>query len=67
MSNEYKSFYLGELLAIIDRVALSCMAELNPAGQNEGLNNNIAWKYSGIRDMAFWLKKELEKDGETDG
>lgn len=74
MANQYKSFYLSEILQIIDKVAIELM--MTPANPGDAImkdrddflsyNNNVAWNNEGIHDLAFNLKAELIKEAEDD-
>lgn len=75
--NEFKSFYLKDLLALIDRVAMDLMMCPCSASTSDKdglspetvarLNHDIVWNNEGIRDMAYSLKQALlEGDGDND-
>ena len=77
MANEYKSFYLSDLVAIIERTALDIMGDPIVSGKKpdgammspaEIANQNslIAMHNSGIRELASTLVITLAKEGEND-
>lgn len=77
MSNDYKSWYLKDLIPIIEHVALDLMGDPIVNGKkadgtmmtlSEIANQNslIAMHSAGIREMASTLIVTLAKDGETD-
>ena len=69
MANEYKAFYLKDLLPMIDKVAMECM-QLPIAEDREGMspeliakmNHDILWNNEGVRDLAWNLKEALQDD-----
>lgn len=73
MQNEFKTFYLRDLLLLIDRVAMECMmcprgaSHLDDMDNVVQINSNIAWNNEGVRDLATRLKDELNREDGTDG
>lgn len=76
MANEYKSFYLKDLQAIINHAALSIMMQpqklfLGEQARNveslSQLNDRISQFNDGVRSLAVYLNNVLAKDGDTDG
>lgn len=73
MKNEYQTYYLRDLLLMIDRAAMDCMMYPRGASNLEDMdnvveiNNNIAWNNEGIRSLATKLKDELIGEDEADG
>ena len=78
MSNDYKSWYLKDLIPIIEHVALDLMGDPIVDGKKSdgtamtlteiaSRNSLIAMNNEGIRQMAETLIVTLAKDGETDG
>ena len=76
MADDYKSYYLKDLIPIIDRVAVDIMmvpmfSEKKPDGTLATLaevsnhNSLIAMHNEGVREMAKMLKIALV-DGDTD-
>lgn len=77
MANEYKSFYLKDILNRIDEVAVDimmvpCFSEKKPDGTLATLaevsnhNSLIAMHNEGIREMAKMLKARLAQEDEND-
>lgn len=77
MSNAYKSYYLSDLIAIIDRVALENMMipaleHKKPDGTVASLselanyNSLVAINNEGIRDYVSQLKAALMKEAEQE-
>ena len=77
MANDYKTFYLKDILPIIDQVSIDimmvpCFSEKKPDGTlasiGEVSNHNslIAMHNEGIREMAKMLKAKLMEE-EEDG
>lgn len=70
--NDYKSFCLKDLLALIDRVAIETMmlplrADCDLSKENVNrMNNDILWNNEGIRDMAASLKNALLEGADGD-
>lgn len=64
MSNEYKSFYLKELLQLIDRVTLEAIANTAPAGELPDCR--VRCRLGGIFDVVDELKARLI-GGDEDG
>lgn len=77
MSNAYKSVYMADLLATIDRVAMECM--MTPALEHKkpdgtvaslselaNYNSLVAINNEGIRDYVLNLKAELTKEDEQE-
>lgn len=75
MENEYKSFYLKELIPMIDRAALFCQKQPNMmAAHHEDTtlvlvqNTMVAAYNRGIMKLWDTLRKELsEGDNDNDG
>lgn len=73
MKNEYQTYYLRDLLLMIDRAAMDCMmcprgiSNLEDMDNTPLINNNIAWNNEGIRSLATRLKDELIGEDEADG
>ena len=77
MANQYKSFYLSDIVSVIDRVAVDIMmvpvfSEKKPDGTLATLteisnhNSLIAMHNEGVREMAKMLKDELTKEADGD-
>lgn len=75
MANQYKSFYLGDILATIDRVAIESM--LTPVFEHKkpdgivaslaevsNYNSLVAANNAGVRDLCIRLKDALTEEGE---
>lgn len=72
--DNFKMFYLKDLLPLIDNVAIDCMmiplsadsesaAELDKVSR---INNDIAWNNEGVRDLATRLKQALLGEDDPD-
>lgn len=73
MSNDYKSYYLTDLRAMINSVALEIMMTPtfpgyadSPSEMTIQLNDRLALYNDGIRTMAKELIDRLEGDENTD-
>ena len=64
MSNEYKSFYLKELLQLIDQVTLEVIANTAPAGELPDCR--VRCRLGGIFDVVDELKARLIGGDEDD-
>lgn len=71
--NEYRTFYLKDLIPLIDRIAMKTLmipritSQPNASGIWNEMNASIAVFNEGVRSMAELMLKELEKEGEDDG
>lgn len=75
MANQYKSFYLHDLLDLIDHVAVDIMmvpcfsgkfnGETMTLAEISNHNSLIAMHNEGVRELARMLKEKLSED-ETD-
>ena len=76
MANQFKSFYLEDIITIIDRLAMESMMipvfeGKKPDGMSRSLaeisnyNSLIAMNNEGIRDFAIQLKEALRKEAEA--
>ena len=75
MSNKYKSFYMNDLADIINKSAIAIMMQPQKLfiGDQEKkveslqqLNDRIAHFNDGVRSLAVYLARALEKEGEDD-
>ena len=75
MANEYKSYYVKDLIPIINKAAIDIMSQpqklfLGDQPQKveslAQLNDRIAQFNDGIRTLAVVLVNTLEKDGDDD-
>jgi hypothetical protein len=75
MANEYKSYYLKDLIQIINQAAVSIMMQPQKLFLGEQaqkvenlahLNDRIAHYNDGVRSLAVYLAMALEKDGGSD-
>jgi len=72
MANQYRSFYLADIMAIIDRVAVELLTmPVNPGAailknpeEHLQFNNNVAWNNEGIRDFARSLKDAFQEEAD---
>ena len=74
MANEYKSFYLRDLLLLIDSVALGAQKEPNTIITHQGdmqmllfQNANVALYNRGVMKMREALVEALNKEADPDG
>lgn len=76
MANGYSSYYVKDLIPIINRAAVDIMMQpqrlfLGDQARNveslAQLNDRIAQFNEGVRSLAVVLTNRLEKDGEDDG
>ena len=78
MGNEYKSWYMKDLIPIIEHTALDIMGDpILYVRKNNGTvmtpaevashNSLIAMHNDGIRELAHTLIVTLAKDGDDDG
>lgn len=71
--NEYRIFYLKDLIPLIDRIAMETLMvphiteQPNASGIWNEMNASIAVFNEGVRSMAVQMLNELEKEGEDDG
>ena len=75
MSNQYKSYYLKDLQDIINKSAIAIMMQpqklflVDQAQKVESLqqlNDRIAHFNDGVRSLAVYLVRAIEKEGEDD-
>ena len=75
MANGYSSYYVKDLIPIINKTAIDLMMQpqrlfLGDQAQKveslSQLNDRVAQFNEGIRSLAIVLTKTLEKDGEDD-
>ena len=62
MPNMYKSFYLQDILAAVNEVALETMLETTFEDDGESENACIALYNDGIRDMAQAIARRLNEE-----
>lgn len=74
MANEYKTFYLRDLLLLIDSVALGAQKDPNTIITHQGdmqmllfQNANVALYNRGIMKMREALVEALNKEADPDG
>lgn len=74
MANEYKMFYLSELLLLIDSVALGAQKDPNTIITHQGdmqmllfQNANVALYNRGVMKMREALVEALNKEADPDG
>jgi len=78
MASEYKSWYLKDLIPIIEHTALDIMTDPIASGRKRdgsamtiaeisNQNSMIAMRNAGVREMMSTLIVILAKDGEDDG
>lgn len=74
MANEYKMFYLSELLLLIDSVALGAQKDPNMIITHQGdmqmllfQNANVALYNRGVMKMREALVEALNKEADPDG
>lgn len=74
MANEYKMFYLSELLPLIDSVALGAQKDPNTIITHQGdmqmllfQNANVALYNRGVMKMREALVEALNKEADPDG
>ena len=65
MPNMYKSFYLQDILAAVNEVALETMLETTLEDDGESKNACIALYNDGIRDMAKAIARRLNEEAVT--
>lgn len=65
MPNMYKSFYLQDILAAVNEVALETMLETTFKDDGESENACIALYNDGIRDMAKAIARRLNEEAVT--
>ena len=77
MANQYKSFYLSDIVSTIDRVAVEslmcpCLENKKADGTQMTLvevssyNSLVAWHNEGVRELANQLKEALTKEENDD-
>lgn len=73
MSNQYKSYYLKDLQDIINKSAIAIMIQpqklflgdqVQKVESLQQLNDRIAHFNDGVRSLAVYLVRALEKEGE---
>ena len=74
MANEYKTFYLRDLLLLIDSVALGAQKDPNTIITHQGdmqmilfQNANVALYNRGVMKMREALVEALNKEDDPDG
>lgn len=74
MANEYKMFYLSDLLLLIDSVALGAQKDPNTIITHQGdmqmllfQNANVALYNRGVMKMREALVEALNKEADPDG
>ena len=74
MANEYKTFYLRDLLLLIDSVALGAQKDPNTIITHQGdmqmilfQNANVALYNRGVMKMREALVEALNKEADPDG
>ena len=74
MANEYKTFYLRDLLLLIDSVALGAQKDPNTIITHQGdmqmllfQNANVAIYNRGVMKMREALVEALNKEADPDG
>ena len=65
MTNLYKSYYLCDLLAMIDRAAIDCM--MAPTWGEPDVSANVAYYNDGIKDLVEEIRKKLLDEAAEDG